>query len=69
MTACRAKAPLRRNPAARGAAGSGSAKVWAVDSLKAQIAGSGDVAYWGDPATRGSVVGAGRLRRLGAAPR
>ena len=44
--------------------GSGSAQVWAMDSLKVELNGSGSVDYRGSPAVVEKVAGSGRLRSL-----
>jgi hypothetical protein len=45
--------------------GSGSATVWATDSLQVNIAGSGDVDYYGRPAVSQTILGSGRVSGLG----
>lgn len=45
--------------------GSGSATVWATDSLQVNIAGSGDVDYYGRPAVSQTIHGSGRVSGLG----
>jgi Putative auto-transporter adhesin, head GIN domain len=49
-------------------AGSGSATIWARETLKVSIAGSGDVKYYGDAQVSKSVAGSGSIVRIGAGP-
>ena len=45
--------------------GSGSATVWATDSLHVTVAGSGNVDYYGSPQVSQSILGSGSVSGLG----
>ena len=55
---------LKSASAAVRISGSGDARVWAEDSLKARVSGSGNVNYRGNPRIDFSGSGSGRLRSI-----
>ena len=48
--------------------GSGTATVWAGDTLQVTIAGSGEVAYYGKPKVSQTIMGSGTVKQLAESP-
>jgi hypothetical protein len=46
--------------------GTGSAKIWAVDTLTLDLSGMGNVDYYGDPTINMDISGMGKVNSLGS---